>query len=762
MASDDDRFVPATGNGNSRNRGVGTAVDPRTFTWITAGKLKRAERRLNEATVWIDENGSAVVDGISQLGDHYDEYFVTFDPRTRRHTCSCGSHVGGEYRTFCTHTLAVMMWKFDNKPKNSKVAAVVEAEVAPKKRRKKKVPAPATTRPASTPVEPLAPELTPLRPPPTTPLDLPPATSTTSSSTSTHPVTGSSDLVLPSWASTLRTGQLDAAQQVVEAWQRDIKLVFLDGPTGTGKTLIAYLALQLLRDIEEDATMLHVSDTKSLQDQFCGDFGELNAQTIKGRANYVPLYPFDEDGIPLDLSCDDCDLSKATKSCSWCLDQPDDCSYVVQKQAAVDSQMAVLNYAYFLREANSSGSKFSGREMVVLDECDVLEKIMLGFVEVTFSASRRQRMGLGQPKTLDSPDAQVEWLQETVVPKVGVELHEQRQRARNAKSKKELIRFRRSIRNLVGLERNTKNLIEEIPDDNWVLTGYDKKRGRGEKAGPLTFKPIRIMPSHSELLFKHSNRFLAMSATIISADELTDTLGWTDDHEVVSVPMTFPVARRRVYQIPVCAVTHKLYKEAVPQLTAATATIVDTYPTVRTVVHTVSYRLAGDLHEGLKGDDRVDADRLFQYRSAAERDAVIAAWLDCPSGVLLGPSLGRGFDFAHDAARVNIITKIPYPYLGDKQVNARLYSPGGREWYIVQAVRSLVQATGRVVRADDDWGVTYVIDSEAMKIYNKHGTLFPQWWKDAVTTSVRRAELLEGKLSPMPVEPIELPVELSV
>ena len=91
------------------------------------------------------------------------------------------------------------------------------------------------------------------------------------------------------------------------------------------------------------------------------------------------------------------------------------------------------------------------------------------------------------------------------------------------------------------------------------------------------------------------------------------------------------------------------------------------------------------------------------------------------------------------------MAKVPFPYLGDPQVSKRMHMPGGKQWYAVQTVRTIVQMTGRGVRSKDDWCATYVLDSQfGSNIYKRHKRLFPEWWREAVEFMPRR-DLMEVK-----------------
>lgn len=54
-------------------------------------------------------------------------------------------------------------------------------------------------------------------------------------------------------------------------------------------------------------------------------------------------------------------------------------------------------------------------------------------------------------------------------------------------------------------------------------------------------------------------------------------------------------------------------------------------------------------------------------------------------------------------------------------------------WYAVQAIRTMVQMTGRGVRSADDWAVSYILDSQFMSnIWGKRRQLLPSWWVEAL------------------------------
>ena len=86
--------------------------------------------------------------------------------------------------------------------------------------------------------------------------------------------------------------------------------------------------------------------------------------------------------------------------------------------------------------------------------------------------------------------------------------------------------------------------------------------------------------------------------------------------------------------------------------------------------------------------------------------------------------------------------------MGDKQVAARAHSRGGDLWYAVETIATLMQMTGRGVRSEDDYCVTYVLDealsarpSSNPSLWGKIKKLAPQWWIDGFVFNYPRGEI---------------------
>lgn len=73
--------------------------------------------------------------------------------------------------------------------------------------------------------------------------------------------------------------------------------------------------------------------------------------------------------------------------------------------------------------------------------------------------------------------------------------------------------------------------------------------------------------------------------------------------------------------------------------------------------------------------------------------------------------------------------------MSDKQVQARMKVDP--EWYATSAIVTMIQAYGRIMRSEDDSGVTYILDSSLMNLISRWRTIFDQvsWFLDALFIS---------------------------
>lgn len=537
---------------------------------------------------------------------------------------------------------------------------------------------------------------------------------------------------LPEKFETIYPGQVKALQEVLAAFE-DEDVVVLDAPTGTGKTLLGEVTRRL---VKADKT-LYGCHSKALQDQFVGDFPY--AQVIKGRGNYpTERYPekFPKDGVwsPDQLTCDDCTWDG--EGCAWCRGKGS-CPYEVAKKAGIQGALTVANTAYMLAEWNHIG-KLSGRDLVVMDEADTLEAALMGFVSVEVSRKRMEKWGWNPPGKSTVKGSWEEWVNEKI-PVLEDMLARERGKAvaiggqgLRAGARAALAQ-RREVRYIEGLIEGLRVVKYGLENDQpWVYTGEGSSRDKSPGPKAVSFKPSRVDMFGKELLWKHGKKWLLMSATVISATEMLDSLGYSGGYRLVKVPSTFPVENRKIYPVMMAQMKYSMTDQEKAKMGAALVEVCRRHKDERILVHTASYQLAGYLTAALENTN-FGQRPVITHVGSSDKAAALAKYVSKPDSILLSPSMDRGVDLPGDLCRVQVICKMPFLSLGDKQVSARLHSRGGQTWYGVQTVRTIVQMTGRAVRNPTDHASTYILDSQFQaRVWSGNRGLLPDWWREAV------------------------------
>ena len=98
--------------------------------------------------------------------------------------------------------------------------------------------------------------------------------------------------------------------------------------------------------------------------------------------------------------------------------------------------------------------------------------------------------------------------------------------------------------------------------------------------------------------------------------------------------------------------------------------------------------------------------------------------------VLVASGMYEGVDLPYDAGRWQVLAKIPYPSLGDPVT--KYLANKDPEYYAWETIKQVLQACGRICRRLDDFGETFIIDSNFRRLYTQHRELFPDYFIDSV------------------------------
>lgn len=499
-----------------------------------------------------------------------------------------------------------------------------------------------------------------------------------------------------------REVQIESALKLVAS---DERFVALCAPTGVGKSLIAYLVAKLLR-----RRTVILTASLGLEDQYLETL-KTNVAHIRGRANY----PCWEGGNCLDgymLGCGD----------------KTGCPYLAAYTRAKDADIVLTNYAYWLSMSTVNGALVNP-DVLILDEAHLAVDWLSKALDFTITERGFRRCG-ANPADLPHSEHVEPWI--AVAPHL-VEVvanHHTRLKYRLATSTalSDRLKLSNQIKELERFLEACQRL--DWLSDNWVVTQEE-----GTDIGRVwSFKCIRPA-QYREKLLKEVPKVVMLSATI--RPKTLVYLGVPRmDCDFTEIPKQFADENGPVYHYPTTFVDRKMSSGDMRDLITRCSEICTWAGDRKGIIHTVSYKLAKEIAKGLACVDhlQVIVNGSADPDAASAQEAYQKFSMSGPGTVLVSPSFSTGWDFKYDLAEYQIIAKLAYPNLGDKVVRARNDADRGA-YLAYQAAQDLQQACGRIVRAHDDLGVTFILDNHVTRLLER-SSLFPKYFNVQTITQL--------------------------
>jgi Rad3-related DNA helicase len=387
------------------------------------------------------------------------------------------------------------------------------------------------------------------------------------------------------------------------------------------------------------------------------------------------------------------------------------CHYFDAYRRAIVGSEVVTNYSYWL-SVHEYAEGLGGFDFMVCDEAhNALDE--LGNHLSTHISDWEIDAFMHKTRPDDTPDGWDEWASKQLIslePKLNVELMDLRRHPQN----------RSLLRRIHDLRRVVKKL-HEVQD---IATSPGQWVFEGDKA--LTWTPV--WPGRGSVaLFRGVRRVLLVSATLTRKS--MDLLGLTG-YEFLEYPSTFPIANRPVIHLATgVALRHDTDRAGLKAWADKIDQVIQFRLDRKGIIHTVSYArrdylLTNSRYRGymISHDRRNARAKVEEFK----RSGVPA--------ILVSPSMDTGYDFAGDHARWQIVAKVPFPDSRSPVLEAR--TKDDREYAMHVTMTTLVQAAGRIVRAEDDWGETFIIDDQASWFLRKYRKFAPRWFLDALRLDV--------------------------
>lgn len=504
------------------------------------------------------------------------------------------------------------------------------------------------------------------------------------------------------------------------------KYILLDAPTGIGKSFaVLLMADAYQKDVDVEAKFDVITNSKILQTQYVTDFPEM--ASLWGRANYACAeFGNCEDGFEM---------------CSIIGRPPcDGCPCTEAQNAYRNAEVSVTNFHLLCNYALHKPGAITDRNARILfvDEAHELEETFSDMISATICRETVTRFEFDQDvverlvKRCDSLHDASDTMSEMIsLAKDLLEALRRKYEEIKARATKLLSHKRKeAARKMTNIARacvSYEFFVEsaEAKPTDWVLETEEVKSRDGRTTyNKYSAQPLWVGPLLEDMLWRHYDHVVFMSATILHRELFSFLNGLkVEETAYLALPSPFPKDNRKIVYKQLGRMSYKEKRDTWQLYAPFLSAMLSNHPGEKGMIHAGTYEVTS----WLKRD--VPSDRLI-FHETKDRD--LALERHCTSErptVLVSPSMTHGIDLKDDLCRFQAILKMPYPNLSSNKVNRRLATMP--LWYDWKTVCEIVQAYGRGVRNEEDWCVTYILDSNFGNIAAKRRDLFPKFFTEA-------------------------------
>ncbi|WP_435100944.1 helicase C-terminal domain-containing protein [Halarchaeum sp. P4] len=522
-------------------------------------------------------------------------------------------------------------------------------------------------------------------------------------------------------APSYRGTQEQALSDVRAAFEAGNDVVLVRAPTGSGKSLVARAIMGCARDVDDadptEATGAYYTTPQVSQvDDVAADELLDDLKVIRGKSNYTCILP-DEENTPVDRA-------PCARERGYDCAVKHRCPYFSARAVASARSHAAMTLAYFMRTAGSE--VFRKRDVCVIDEAHGLSEwaemyatVELGPRTVPLWDDLRVP-DITDGRGTDDPAERAAQFADTLVSQCEAR-------------KDELLEADELDAEEAAERDRLQELISEV---SWFVEDYRDPQSAttwvvdqdGEQR--ITAKPMNPERYLQHTVWDRANKFALLSATILNKEAFCRSVGLDPSNvALVDVEHTFPVENRPLYDVTCGKMTYEERDTTLPEVARTVARVMAARPDEKGIVHCHSYSIQERLYDELEA---LGVANRVRAHGSETRDADLEAWKasDEPEA-FLSVKMEEALDLKGDLARWQVVCKAPFLNTGDSRVARRL-ADDQWAWYYRSALRTLIQAAGRVVRAPDDYGATYIADDSVLDVFERARHDMPTWFREQV------------------------------
>lgn len=511
--------------------------------------------------------------------------------------------------------------------------------------------------------------------------------------------------------------------QMGDALDLGKKYIIINAPTATGKSFISKMIANYSKDASEkfieaiDCGAVHnkksevppydpfgtavLTVSKALQDQYIQFFSD--GSVLKGKKNY-------QCEVNEELNCEqgECFFHPIVKrGCKRTLS----CPYYVAMSSAVKNKCSFYNYYMFDRVPNILKKK----DFIICDEASEMEDTIVEQYTFHIRVADLKLIHGNMPPTPNrgsKNDRFYLWISDIN--------HICRSVYKKLSSK---IQKERKLRKKEAIQYNTAKKYKEDTDsllEAWDKTEYIIQHG---KEG-IIFQPFNI-DKLSYNIFKYANTVVLMSATIVDVVNFARTLG-IKDYAYIEAPSSLDPEKAPIYIHQKFYLNKRNLDSSLPGICDEIDEILAKSPNDKGIIHTHSMKITEGVHKYSRSQERM----LFREHGCSNEQLLEIHRTSSDPTILVSPSMTHGIDLKGDEGKLQIIIKAPYAPLGDMRISRKFNED--RTWYVNRMLSTLVQASGRCNRSQEDVSVTHILDGNVVRVISEHINTLPKYFTSRI------------------------------
>lgn len=545
-----------------------------------------------------------------------------------------------------------------------------------------------------------------------------------------------------------RTQQLEVIIDILKSYFEDPNGIYLlDAPTGSGKSYIAIVVAGVLTKFQKRGYIL-ASDLV-LHKQYVSDFKKLqlwNWGNVKGVDNYKCAVNGER------FSIGDCKNKGISYDSAETLSCFKHCEYLRARKKAIRAGVTLLTYPYALIQRNYVDEKSSGkgksppfpqRDFVVCDEAHKLLDIVQNHFSPIISTDVYKKTTKLIENSFDIGLASLK-IKTADLEKLIKQIYQEEDHGNLLSHLKEVtgilervIKPIENARELAGKQFEN----EAVPKEwltvfnliDWVKDCYCKLQDYCEIIDQVGLEKMVKNPNENSIVFNCIDEYyllkkhffdkfgfkLLMTATMGKPIDFMKAHG-INKAKHFKMDSHFNWEQSPIFYYPGKKMSAKYIDDNFNWALSTLTEIFREHQNDSGIIHTVSYDLAKRVWSALPNSEKK---RVLLYKGSEEKEVMLKKMSKKRGAVLMGPSLLEGLNLIDDLSRFQVFMKVPYPYLGDKYVEAKLNF--SQKWYSWKTAISVLQGTGRSIRTPSDWAVTYLLDGCFSDLFQAAGDQFP-------------------------------------